>query len=150
MTKTKTTDTPTDEALATATEAIDAAEANSRAAKGQAPEDAQDPEGAHTVRRSLRELENELRLADENRELRAKLDALTDQRVRPEFAPHRLNQSGAAAAEEVRRAFSYVLEKLDANVPPGRAKALVVTKLQEAAHWANRGIAEFPSNQVSE
>ncbi len=34
-------------------------------------------------------------------------------------------------------------------LPPGRERALVVTKLQEAAFWAKRAVAIVPTNQIN-
>lgn len=67
---------------------------------------------------------------------------------RAEFATHQLNVQGLARAAAVGEAFSELLDKLDTiGVPACRERALVVTKLQEAKHWAVRALALYPLNQ---
>lgn len=68
---------------------------------------------------------------------------------RPEFDVHVLNPAGLARAREIAVVFSEALTKLEALVPPGRERALVVTKLQEAAFFAKRGIAVDKDNQLT-
>ncbi|TDZ91159.1 DUF7681 family protein [Mycobacteroides salmoniphilum] len=41
----------------------------------------------------------------------------------------------------VREACKELAHKLDRDLPPGREKALAVTKLEEAMFWANAAIA---------
>ena len=67
--------------------------------------------------------------------------------VRPEFASHDLRDVGLARIEDIRAAFSELLVTVEANLPPGDERLLVVTKLQEACMWAVRGIAVDPSVQ---
>lgn len=67
--------------------------------------------------------------------------------IRPEFASHDLRDVGEARITDVRAAFSALLGTVEANLPPGRERSLVVTKLQEACMWAVRGIAVDPSVQ---
>ena len=66
---------------------------------------------------------------------------------RPEFEVHILNDVGIAKAKVIASCFSELLTALEAAVPPGRERALVVTKLQESAFWAKRGMAVDPNNQ---
>lgn len=68
--------------------------------------------------------------------------------LRSEFAVHRLNPQGLERAETLARAFGVLLDCVEVLVPPGRERALVVTKLQEASFFAKRGIAVLPENQV--
>lgn len=67
--------------------------------------------------------------------------------MKNEFQVHMLNDDGIAKATELGEAFSTLLEKVEALVPAGRERALVVTKLQEASFFAKRGIAVLPENQ---
>lgn len=66
--------------------------------------------------------------------------------MRAEFTVRMLNERGTALAADVAEVFSDVLTKLEAIVPQGRERALVVTKMQEAAFFAKRGIALDPAN----
>lgn len=57
--------------------------------------------------------------------------------ARGEFQVHMLNEAGIAKAGELGEVFSETLTKIEALVPVGRERALVVTKLQaERARWA--------------
>jgi hypothetical protein len=66
---------------------------------------------------------------------------------RQEFAVHILNDIGIAKATALGKIFSDALDAIEAIVPAGRERALVVTKLQEASFFAKRGIAVDPANQ---
>lgn len=66
--------------------------------------------------------------------------------MREEFQAHKLNPTGLAKAEVVRSLFSEFLTALEASVPSGRNRALVVTKLQEAAFFAVSGVATIAEN----
>jgi len=66
---------------------------------------------------------------------------------RTEFAVHSLNDQGLAKAGDLADIFSDALDKIEAFVPAGRERSLVVTKLQEAAFFAKRAIALDPANQ---
>lgn len=65
-----------------------------------------------------------------------------------EFKVHRLNENGLAKADQIGSRFAELLGDLEALIPPGRERSLVVTKLQEAAFFAKRGIAILPENQL--
>lgn len=67
--------------------------------------------------------------------------------TRPEFQVHILNDAGIAKATALGEIFSDALEQIESLIPPGRERALVVTKLQEASFFAKRGIAVVPDNQ---
>lgn len=67
--------------------------------------------------------------------------------MKNEFQAHMLNADGIAKATALAEAFSLLLEAVEQFVPPGRERALVVTKLQEASFFAKRGIAVLPENQ---
>ena len=67
--------------------------------------------------------------------------------MRNEFQVHLLNDLGLSAATEVANAFSDLLDKVEAVVPAGRERALVVTRLQEACFFAKRAVALEPENQ---
>lgn len=70
--------------------------------------------------------------------------------VRAEFQTHLLNERGLAAASAIGQVFSDALDKIEALVPSGRERALVTTKLQEAAFFAKRAIAVDPANQIKD
>lgn len=57
------------------------------------------------------------------------------------FDYHRPNGDKVAAHEGVREACKEVAHKFDREIPPGREKALALTKLEEAMFWANAAIA---------
>ena len=67
--------------------------------------------------------------------------------MKQEFQVHMLNDQGIAQATAIGEAFSECLEKLQTLLAAGREMSLVVTKLQEAAFFAKRGIAINPANQ---
>lgn len=67
--------------------------------------------------------------------------------IRPEFQYHTLNQTGIDACTKIREGFTSLLDLVEATVPSGRERALVVTKLQEACNWAVRAAAVQPANQ---
>ena len=68
--------------------------------------------------------------------------------MRGEFQVHRLNERGMKIATSIAEAFSQLLDAVDAQVPSGRDRSLVVTKLQEACFFAKRAIAVAPENQL--
>lgn len=70
--------------------------------------------------------------------------------IRPEFEYHALNERGIAACEKIRGDFTELLTQLEATIPPGRERALVTTKLQEACTWAVRAVAVQPSHQAAD
>jgi hypothetical protein len=67
-----------------------------------------------------------------------------------EFAVHRLNERGLAAADKIADRFGALLLFIEDAIPVSRERALVVTKLQEACFFAKRGIALLPENQADE
>jgi len=67
--------------------------------------------------------------------------------IRQEFNVHLLNAYGIAMAQQLAEIFSHALQDIEAIVPAGRERALVVTKLQEAAFFAKRGMALQPEMQ---
>lgn len=68
--------------------------------------------------------------------------------IRPEFQYHELNQAGIEACGILRAAFTELLTTVEATIPAGRERSLVVTKLQEACTWAVRAAAIQPQNQL--
>lgn len=60
--------------------------------------------------------------------------------IRHEFLPGVSTPRLDEASARLREAFTHVLNEVDRLVPPGRERALVATKLQEALHWGVRGI----------
>ena len=68
--------------------------------------------------------------------------------MRNEFEPKNLNGTGNERLMGARGAFSRLLDTIERLAPSAsRARSLVVTKLQEASHWASRAIAEEPLHQ---
>lgn len=69
--------------------------------------------------------------------------------IRAEFQPHTVHAGGRARMDAVNAAFSKLLDTVETYVPPGRERAIVATKLQEASMFAVRGIAVDPSAQTA-
>lgn len=67
--------------------------------------------------------------------------------VRPEFEVHMLNESGKQKAGALAYEFSHLLDFIERCGVTGRPLALVKTKLEEAAFYAKKGMAELPENQ---
>ncbi len=67
--------------------------------------------------------------------------------ARSEFREPLLNGIGVTKACQLADIFSETLTQIEAIVPSGRERSLVVTKLQEAAFFAQRGMALDPVNQ---
>lgn len=61
--------------------------------------------------------------------------------MKSEFQVHVLDESALDKARQLGEIFSTALEAIEAIVPAGRERALVVTKLQEASFFAKRGLA---------
>lgn len=61
------------------------------------------------------------------------------------FKFHKLNKQGQDKALDMALAFNAFLEDLD--LPEGRYKALVITKLEEACFFAKKSMATDKSNQ---
>lgn len=66
--------------------------------------------------------------------------------MRQEFQVHRLNESGMEKAVELAEIFSRALDQIETILvsSPGRERALVITKLQEASFFAKRALALDP------
>ena len=56
------------------------------------------------------------------------------------FAYHKPSPTGLEAITELRFLFSEVEKKIKAIVPPGREQALALTKNEECAMWAIKGV----------
>lgn len=67
--------------------------------------------------------------------------------MRQEFQVHILNAAGLEKANQIAEICSDALEKLETLVPVGRERALLVTKFQELAFFAKRGMAMDKANQ---
>ena len=65
----------------------------------------------------------------------------------PLFRVHRLNPDGMKKAEEIAAAFNDCLFRLEGMCSPGREMALVRTKLEEAAFFAKKAMANARENQ---
>lgn len=68
--------------------------------------------------------------------------------IRDEFRVHILNERGLQTVAALAEIFSDTLNRIETRIPAGRERALVITKLQEAAFFAKRAIAADPLNQV--
>ena len=67
--------------------------------------------------------------------------------MRNEFMSRKITEAGQDKLDASRQEFSLLLDALDLLLPAGRAKSIVVTKLQEVSMFASLGIAE--ANEVS-
>ena len=68
--------------------------------------------------------------------------------MRQEFQTHLLNERGLVAVSDVGQVFSDMLDKIETLIPPGRERAIVITKLQEACFFAKRAVAVLPDNMI--
>ncbi|SKM81285.1 Uncharacterised protein [Mycobacteroides abscessus subsp. massiliense] len=64
------------------------------------------------------------------------------------FDYHRPSDAKVQVHEAVRTGASALAHQLDAVLPPGREKALAMTKLEEALMWANAAIARTPEDSL--
>jgi hypothetical protein len=65
------------------------------------------------------------------------------------FDVHMLNEEGKSKAVEIAKVFSVLLYSLETMMPSNsRNMSIVKTKLQEAAFFAKREMAEQKENQV--
>jgi hypothetical protein len=63
------------------------------------------------------------------------------------FQVHILNAGGLKKAEQIAGSFNFLLDILETVCPAGRELALVRTKLEEAAFFAKKSMANDPQNQ---
>lgn len=63
------------------------------------------------------------------------------------FRVHRLNEDGLKKAEVIAEAFNRCLFELQSCCPEGRELSIVKTKLEEAAFFAKKSMANVASNQ---
>lgn len=68
--------------------------------------------------------------------------------IDPLFQFHKLNEHGIEQAQDIAIQFSCLLNQLTSICPPGREFSIVKTKLEEAAFFAKKSIANLPDNQV--
>jgi hypothetical protein len=66
----------------------------------------------------------------------------------PLFQVHRLNEDGLKKAEEIAAAFNDCLYRLQGVCSGNREFAIVKTKLEEAAFFAKKSMANHPHNQL--
>lgn len=64
------------------------------------------------------------------------------------FTVHMLNDQGKTKAISIASAFDALLTELEKYCPIGRELALVITKLEEAAFFAKKAMANDPNNGV--
>lgn len=70
--------------------------------------------------------------------------------VLPEFRAYDLNELGIKKTRAIRAAMSAALEVVEACCPKtSRERSIVVTKLQEAAMFANLAVCVDPDNQAA-
>lgn len=67
--------------------------------------------------------------------------------MRQEFQVHILNDAGLEKATQIAEICSDALERLETLVPVGRERAVMITKFQELAFFAKRGMAMDKANQ---
>lgn len=65
-------------------------------------------------------------------------------RIRNDFAYHPPVGGKAAKYQQIRNGCHALAQELVATVPEGRELSTALTKLEEAAMWANAGIARNP------
>jgi hypothetical protein len=65
----------------------------------------------------------------------------------PLFQVHMLNDDGKTKAADIAAAFDRLLDDLDNWCPAGREMSIVRTKLEEAAFFAKKAMANQPENQ---
>lgn len=66
---------------------------------------------------------------------------ITDADIERRFTYHRPEGQKITAHDDVRIIFKRIAQDLNEMVPDGREKALLYTKLEEAANWAHAAIA---------
>lgn len=66
--------------------------------------------------------------------------------IAQEFASHLLNHTGLERAGKIAQAFNDLVIALD--LPEGRQRSIVMTKLEEACFFAKKAIAVRPENQA--
>ncbi|MCU1338859.1 MAG: hypothetical protein JWO19_4440 [Bryobacterales bacterium] len=69
--------------------------------------------------------------------------------VDPLFKVHRLNDDGMKCAEEIAAAFNDCLSRLSGMCTEGREFSIVKTKLEEAAFFAKKAMANQPRYQAA-
>ena len=67
----------------------------------------------------------------------------------PLFAVHRLNEDGMKNAELIAESFDGMVLYLSKLCPSGREFSIVKTKLEEAAFFAKKAMANLPHNQAT-
>lgn len=67
--------------------------------------------------------------------------------IDPLFGVHRLNEEGMKKAEMIAVTFDDCLRELAGICPAGREFSIVRTKLEEAAFFAKKAMANVPENQ---
>lgn len=68
--------------------------------------------------------------------------------VDPLFQFHKLNEVGIGQAVAIAETFTECLGKLKTMCPEGREFSIVKTKLEEAAFFAKKSIANMAANQA--
>jgi hypothetical protein len=69
-----------------------------------------------------------------------------EKKMNKEFTVHMLNDDGKKKANTIAAAFDECLEKLKTTCPEGRELSIVKTKLEEAAFFAKKSMANVHEN----
>jgi hypothetical protein len=70
-----------------------------------------------------------------------------EERIDSLFQVHILNERGKGQAVAIANAFTRLLDEISTMSEPGREWSIVKTKLEEAAFFAKKAMANDPRNQ---
>lgn len=72
---------------------------------------------------------------------------LTTEEITNRVTYHAPSSDGVAKHAALSGKFIEIMHDIDALVPDGREKAIVMTKLEEAKMWASAGVARNPKTR---